>query len=137
MFRVSLFTCVRVYLCTCILIRESPCQPRCRLVDLQHTVLQSVFLHRDAVGAEGVRFDDIHTDFEEGAMDFFHGFGIRDDEVVVASVVLLTAEMVGSEVLQLQAGSHRAVEDEDFLFESVEIFSVCIFAIHVAPEFFL
>ena len=61
-------------------------------------------------------------------MDFFHGFGIRDDEVVVASVVLLAAEMFGGQVLDLQAGAHRAVEDEDFLFEGVEIFSVCVFS---------
>jgi hypothetical protein len=64
-------------------------------------------------------------------MNFFHGCGIRDDEVVVASIVLLAAEMFGSQVLHLQAGAHRAVEDKDFLFEGVEVFSVCIFSIHI------
>jgi len=52
-------------------------------------------------------------------MDFLHGFGIRDDEEVVAAVVLLAAEMLGSQVLDLEAGAHRPVEDEDFLFEGV------------------
>ena len=54
-------------------------------------------------------------------MDFFHGFGIRDDEIVIASVILLAAEMFGSQVLHLQARSHRAIKDEDFLFEGVEV----------------
>ncbi len=62
-------------------------------------------------------------------MDFFHGFGIRDDEVVVASVVLFAAEMFGSQVLDLQARSHRAIEDKDFLFEGVEVTAVGVFAI--------
>lgn len=57
-------------------------------------------------------------------MDFFHGFGIRDDEVVVASVILFAAKMFGGEMLQLQTGAHRAVEDEDFLFEGVEVTAV-------------
>jgi hypothetical protein len=69
-------------------------------------------------------------------MDFFHGFGIRDDEVVVASVVLLAAEMFGGQVLGLQACSHRAVEDEDFLFEGVEVTAVGVFAIHSTPDKF-
>ncbi|MBV6402715.1 MAG: hypothetical protein CNIPEHKO_03028 [Anaerolineales bacterium] len=61
-------------------------------------------------------------------MNFFHGFGVRDDEVIVASVVLLAAEMFGSQVLHLQARSHRAVEDKDFLFEGVEVRAVGVFA---------
>ena len=91
--------------------------------------MQAIFLHRDAVGTEGVRFEHVHADFEERAMDFFHGFGIRDDEVVVAAVVLLAAEMFGSQVLDLQARAHRAVEDEDFLFEGVEVTAVGVFSI--------
>ncbi len=70
-------------------------------------------------------------------MDFFHGGGIRDDEVVIAAVVLFTAEMLGSQVLHLQAGPHRAIEDEDFLFDGVEVFSVCVFSIHIAPKLLL
>jgi hypothetical protein len=45
--------------------------------------------------------------------------------------------MLGSQVLDLQAGAHRPVEDEDFLFEGVEVFSVCVFSIHIAPDFHL
>ncbi len=71
----------------------------------------------------------IHADFEEGAVDFFHGFGIRDDEVVVAAVVLLAAKMFGSEVLVLQAGAHGAVEDKDFLFEGIEVAAVGVFTL--------
>ena len=56
-------------------------------------------------------------------MDFFHGFGIRDDEIVVASVISFAAEMLGCEMLVLQARAHRAVEDEDFLFEGIEVTS--------------
>jgi hypothetical protein len=86
--------------------------------------LQFVFHHRQAVRAEGVRFEHIHADFEKRAVDFFHGFGIRDDEIVVASVVLFAAKMFGGQVLQLQARAHRAIEDEDFLFEGVEVTAV-------------
>ena len=95
--------------------------------------METVFLHGDAVGTEGVRFENVHADFEEGAMDFLHGLRIRDDEVVVASVVLLAAEMFGGEALVLQAGAHRAVENEDFLFEGVEVAAVGVFSIHNAP----
>ena len=111
-----------------ILIRELT-RKFCRSnVDLKDAVLQFIFLHRQAVRAEGVRFDHVHADFEKGAVDFLHGFGIRYDEVVVTTVKLLAAEMFGSQVLQLQARSHRAIEDKDFLFEGVEVAAVGIFA---------
>ena len=98
-------------------------------VDLDDSVLQTVFFHGDAVGTEGVRFEHIHADFEERAVDFLHGFGIRDDKVVVTSVVSLAAEMFRSQVLYLQAGAHRAIEDEHFLFEGVEVAAVGVFAL--------
>ena len=91
--------------------------------------MQFIFLHRQTVGAEGVRFEHVHADFEEGAVDFFHGFGIRDDEVVVTSIVLFAAKMFGGQVLQLQARSHRAIEDKDFLFEGVEVAAVGVFSL--------
>lgn len=37
--------------------------------------------------------------------------------------------MLGGQVLQLQAGAHRAVEDEDFPFEGIEIAAVGVGAI--------
>ena len=61
-------------------------------------------------------------------MDFFHGFRIRDDEVVVAAVVLFAAEVFGGQVLELQAGAHGTVEDEHFLFEGVEVCAVGVFS---------
>ena len=67
-------------------------------------------------------------------MDFFHSFGIRDDEIVVATIILFAAKMLGGEMLVLQTGSHRAVEDENFLFEGVEIFAICILSIHITPK---
>ncbi len=67
-------------------------------------------------------------------MNFFHSFGKRDDEVVVASVVLLATEMLGCEILDLQAGAHCAVEDKHFLFEGVEVTAICVFSIHSAPK---
>ena len=71
-------------------------------------------------------------------MDFFHGFGKRDDEIVVASVILLAAEMLGSEMLVLQTRAHCTIEDKDFLFEGVEVFSICIFSINIkSPHIFL
>ena len=114
--------------CLAEFICETTSKARGGFVDLDHAVAQFVFCHRDAVGTECIRLDHIHADLEERAMDFFHGFGIRDDEIVVTSVVLLTAEMLGGQILILQAGAHRAVEDKDFLFEGVEVFAVCIFS---------
>jgi hypothetical protein len=86
-------------------------------------------MHRQTVRAEGVSFEHVHADFEEGAVDFLHGFGIRDDEVVVTTIKLFAAKMFGGQVLQLQARSHCAIEDEDFLFKCVEITTVGVFAI--------
>ncbi len=111
-----------------IFIGKLSSEPGSGFIDLDHAILQAIFLHRDAVGAEGVRLEHVHADLEERAMDLFHGFRVGDDKKVVASVVLLAAEVFGSEVLHLQAGAHRPVEDEDFLFEGVEIASVCVFA---------
>ena len=37
--------------------------------------------------------------------------------------------MLGGQILDLQAGAHRAVEDEHFLFEGIKIFSVCVFSL--------
>ena len=68
--------------------------------------------------------DHVHADLEEGAVDRLDDLGLRDDEVVVAAVVLLAAEVLGGQVLRLQAGAHRAVEDQDLLFEGVEIAAV-------------
>ena len=62
-------------------------------------------------------------------MDLFHGFGVRDDQVVVAAVVLLAAEMLGGQILVLQAGAHRAVEDEHFLFEGIQVTAVGVFSL--------
>ncbi len=113
-----------------ILIRQTA-REACRcLVNLDDPVLQFVFCHRNAVRAEGVRLEHVHSDLEERAVDFFHGFGVRDDEVVIAAVVLLAAEVLGGELLVLQAGAHRAVEDEYFLFKSIEVAAVGVFAIH-------
>ena len=86
------------------------------------------------VGTEGVRFEHIHADLEERAVDFFHGGRIRDDEIVITAVVLLAAEMFGSEVLDLQTRAHRAIEDENFLFEGVEVFSISVFSVHLVSN---
>ena len=64
-------------LCFCLkFIRESTRQGRGGLVDLDHAFTQFVFRHRDAVGAEGVGLEHVHTHFEERAVDLFHCLGI-------------------------------------------------------------
>ncbi len=82
-----------------ILICQAPRQFCGGLVDLDHPVLQSVFLHRDAVGAEGIGLDHIHAHFKERAVDLFHRFRIGDHQEIVAAVILLAAEFLGSQVL--------------------------------------
>ena len=52
-----------------VFVGEAAGQRGRRLVDLDDPVLQAVFLHRDAVGAEGVRLDHVHADLEERAVD--------------------------------------------------------------------
>jgi len=64
----------------------SACQRRSGLVDLDHALFQAIFRHGQAIGAEGVGLDHIHADFKERAVDFFHGFGIRNDQVIVAAI---------------------------------------------------
>src|SRR5512138_3636310 len=99
------------------------------MVDLEDAVVTAVFFYGDAVGAEGVGFDDVHADVEEGAMDLLHGFGVGDDQVVVTAVELLAAKVLGGEVLRLEASSHRAIEDEDALFERIKVSAVRVFSI--------
>ena len=62
-------------------------------------------------------------------MDCFHSFRIGNDEIIVTSIVLLAAEMLGAQVLDLQAGTHGTIEDEDLLFDGIEVFSVCVFSL--------
>jgi hypothetical protein len=102
----------------------------CRHVDFNGALTQAVFAQRQPVRAEGVGFEHIHADFEKRAVDFFDGFRVRDDEEVVASVVLFAAEVLGGQVLGLQAGAHRAIEDENFLFKGVEVATVGVGAGH-------
>ena len=110
-------------------ICETARKGRGSLIDLDHTFAQFIFRHGDAVGAEGIGLEHVHTDLEERAMDLFHGFGVRDDEEVIAAVILLTAEFLRREVLVLQAGAHGAVEDENLLFEGIEVAAVGVFTI--------
>ncbi len=95
-----------------------PCRGQ---VDLGHPVLQCVFGQDDPEGAEGIGLDHVDPDVEEGLVDGRHLVGARQDEGLVAALELGAAEVLGTELRQLQGGAHGAVEDDDPMGGGVEV----------------
>ncbi len=115
-------------------IRQAARQAGGGLVDFMGPFCQAIFAERQAVGAEGVRFEHIHADFQKRAVDFFNGGGIGNDEEIVAAIIFFAAKMLGGQMLVLQAGAHRAIENENFLFERVEVAAVGVGTVgHSSP----
>ena len=54
-------------------------------------------------------------------MDRLDDVRAREDEVVVAALERLAAEVLGRQVVALDARAHRAVVDEDALGEGVQV----------------
>src|SRR5512135_3208043 len=52
-----------------VFVGEAAGEGCARAVDVEDAVLEAVLLHGDAICTEGVGFDDVDTDVEEGAMD--------------------------------------------------------------------
>ena len=81
-------------------------------------VLEAEFGEDDAVGAEGVGFDEVGADVEEVAVDAFDGVGagLGDDfDAVFEAGVVAEGQVEG-----VDGGSHGAVADEDALAEGME-----------------
>ena len=80
------------------------------LLRLRHEVVLGEH-HRH--GAERVRLDDVSPGLEESAVDALDGVGPGEVQALVTAVVLLAAEVVGSEVQRLDARAHGAVDDQN------------------------
>jgi hypothetical protein len=78
-------------------------------------VLERVLAQRYAVGAEGVRLHHVAPGLQERRVDLADHVRPRDDEVVVAPLQRVAAEVVRRQVVALDGGAHRPVEDEDAL----------------------
>ena len=68
-------------------------------VDLQHALAQAVFAQGQAVGAEGIGLHRLRADGQEGGVDGLDHVRAGDDQIVVAAVVPLAAEVIGREVI--------------------------------------
>src|SRR5437870_3324277 len=84
-------------------------------VDLAHLVRQPVLRERDARAAEGVGLDDVGARGEVALVHLAHDVGSGEDEVLVAALVGLAAEVPRAEVAALEVGPRRPVQDEDAL----------------------
>ena len=80
-------------------------------VDLQDEVLQIIFSEHDSAGSESVRLNRVAAGFKKALMNVANHVRPGDDQVLVAPV--LAAEVLRREVLQLDRGAHRAVEDKN------------------------
>ena len=63
-------------------------------------------------------------------MDFFNRFGAGNDQVIVAAVILLAAELLRGEVHFLQVGTHGAIKDEDTPVECIQVAAVGVISLH-------
>src|ERR1051325_9753027 len=79
-----------------------------------------VFGQHHRVAAEGIRFDHVAPCFEEPRMDRFDRRRLRDDEILVASMIPFPPEILGIEILILDGCPHRPVENDDLLLHDVE-----------------
>ena len=79
-------------------------------VHLVGAVADAVLVELEARRAEGVRLDDVAADAEVAGVDVLDEVRPRQREEVVRP--LLAAELGGLELVALDLGAHRAVEDE-------------------------
>ncbi len=91
------------------------CQPGGGEIELTDPVGLAVLGEHRGERAEGVGLDDVATHLEERPVDPLDHVGPSDDEELVAPFELGAAEVVGTEIGQLQVGPHGAVEDHDAL----------------------
>ena len=89
-------------------------------VDLERLVGDAVLVEHEREGAEGRGLDRVDADREELVVHLRDEVGAGEDELLVAALERLAAEVVGAEVVALHPGAERAVEDEHPLAQRVE-----------------
>ena len=82
-------------------------------VEFADPVTQAVLGEHRGEGAEGVGLHDVAAHLVERSVDLLDGVGPGHDQQLVAPFELRSAEVLGSELLDLQVGSHGPVEHDD------------------------
>ena len=85
--------------------------------DLVRLLAEPILGKHDRRAAERIRFDDVRPGFEIFAVDSQHHVRPGDHEILVAAFQMRAAEILRRQVLLLQHGAHRAIQDEDALAE--------------------
>jgi hypothetical protein len=62
-------------------------------------------------------------------MQTFHRLGIANNQVIDATIVLLTTELFGGKFHSLDIGPHRTVKNQDMFFQLIQVTTVCIFTL--------
>ena len=95
-------------------------QAGCDEVDLSAVVLHTIVAHRDALGIEGIRLDDVGACFKVFAMDIANDEGSGKGENVIAALQLLrmvsktgSTEVFFAQLELLDHGTHSTVENEN------------------------
>ncbi len=79
---------------------------------------EAVLLQLQLGAAEGVGFDDVDADLEEGGVDGLDKGGVVEDEVLVAALDAAVAG--GVQVVGLDGGAHGAVVEDHALADEVK-----------------
>src|SRR5262249_10475766 len=70
---------------------------------------------------ERAGLDDVAANGKERLVDRLNDVGASEDQVVVAALETLPAEVVRGRVVELNVRTHRAIEDEDAVSDGLEI----------------
>ena len=93
------------------------------------TVCQTVFRQNDRARSETVCLDNITPRFEIVAVHVFHSRGSRNNEILVAPVQMLSAEVVSVQLLSLKVRAGCTIEHNDLFAEMLE---KCVHALPLA-----
>ena len=108
----------------CELVARGAREARRRDVDVARLVLEPPFAEPARRALEGAGLHDVAADGEERLVDRLDDVGAREHQVVVAPLERSPAEVVGRQVVALDARPHRAVEHEHALPEGGEIIGI-------------
>ena len=80
-------------------------------------LVQLVFAQHEGRGAERVRLEDVGAYFQVRLVNLSNDSGVDQIKVLIATLELVAAEVVRSESVRLNSGTHGTVGDKDPLFE--------------------
>ena len=94
------------------------------LVDLPDPAGEAVLPEGQAVGPEGVGFNDFAAHRQVRGMDLPDNVRPGEDQVVVAAPEVLTAEIRRAQVVLLDAGAHGPGKNDDMVGQGVQVAAV-------------